>query len=217
REPDEVGEAELRAGEIMPAGRGMLGGDAIGGDLDPVHLVGRDRFVVEQADERLDRGLDVPAAGIRLDVAVGDAERRRRRERNGARLVGVAEGEGLQEAVAPLDRIGRPLDPLLRQQRGLHALARGVSGMQALDIAAATTQQPGCTEPWRKPSSSSIPCAAVPARKAASRRSARRARPGTGMRPAGRTAASTASARLATSPPAPAIITPTVSSRWRWA
>ena len=38
---------------------------------------------------------------------------------------------------------------------------------------------------------------------------------GTGMRPAGRAAASTASARLATSPPAPAIITPTVSSRWR--
>ena len=35
------------------------------------------------------------------------------------------------------------------------------------------------------------------------------------VRPAGRTAASTASARLATSPPAPAIMTPTVSSRCR--
>ena len=34
-------------------------------------------------------------------------------------------------------------------------------------------------------------------------------------RPAGRTAASTASARVATSPPAPAIITPMVSSRCR--
>ena len=58
-------------------------------------------------------------------------------------------------------------------------------------------------------------CVVVPPRKAASMRSARRARPGTGMPPAGRTAASTASARVATSPPAPAIMTPTVSSRWR--
>ena len=41
------------------------------------------------------------------------------------------------------------------------------------------------------------------------------ARPGTGMRPGPRTAASTVSARVATSPPAPAIMTPTVSSRWR--
>ena len=46
-------------------------------------------------------------------------------------------------------------------------------------------------------------------------RPACRVRPGTGMRPAGRTAASTASVRLATSPPAPAIMTPIVSSRCR--
>ena len=67
RESDQVGEAELRAGEIIPAGLGVLGGDAIGGDVDALHLLGRDALIVEQADQRLDRGLDVAAARIGLD------------------------------------------------------------------------------------------------------------------------------------------------------
>src|SRR4029078_9617605 len=85
-EPDQVGKAELRAGEIIPAGLGVLGGDAIGGDVDALDLVGADALVVEQADQRLDRRLDVPAARIGLDVAVGNAERHRRRQQDGARL-----------------------------------------------------------------------------------------------------------------------------------
>src|SRR6266516_4051511 len=52
-------------------------------------------------------------------------------------LVGAAEGEGLHEAVARLDHVGRAFDALLRQQRRLQALPRGVAGMQPLDIAAA--------------------------------------------------------------------------------
>ena len=141
REPDQVGEAELRAGEIVPAGLGVLGGDAIGGDVDALHLVGRDALVVEQADQRLDRGLDVAAARIGLDVAVGDAERHGRRQHDSARLVGAAEGESLHEAVARLDHIGRAFDPLLRQQRGLQAFARGVAGVQALDVGAAVDER----------------------------------------------------------------------------
>ena len=46
---------------------------------------------------------------------------------------------------------------------------------------------------------------------------ARRERPVTGTVPAGRTSFSTFSACVAMLPPAPAIITPTVSSRWRLA
>ena len=40
----------------------------------------------------------------------------------GARLVGAVEGEGLHEAVARLDHVGRAFDALLRQQRGLQTL-----------------------------------------------------------------------------------------------
>ena len=61
----------------------------------------------------------------------------------------------------------------------------------------------------------SIPWAAVPPRNAASSISLRRLRPGTGMGPPARTAASVASARVATSPAAPATITPTVSRKCR--
>ncbi len=55
------------------------------------------------------------------------------------------EGEGLHEAVARLDHVGRAFDALLRQQRGLQALARGVAGVQALDVGAAIDEgeQPG--------------------------------------------------------------------------
>ena len=145
REPHQIGEAELRAGEIVPAGLGVLGGDAIGRNLDALHLVARDLLVREQADQRLDRGLDVPAAGIGLDVAIGDAERHGGRQRDRACLAGAAEGEGLHEAVARLDHVGRAFDALLRQQRRLQALARGVAGVQALDVGAAVDEgeQPG--------------------------------------------------------------------------
>ena len=141
REPDQVGEAELRAGEIVPAGLGVLGGDAIGGDVDALHLLGRDALIVEQADQRLDRGLDVPAARIGLDVAVGDAERHGGRQYDGTGFIGAAERESLHEAVARLDHIGRAFDPLLRQQRGLQAFARGVAGVQALDVGAAVDER----------------------------------------------------------------------------
>src|SRR5262249_1468314 len=93
-------------------------------------------LIVKQADQRFNRWLDVPAAGIRLDVAVSNAVRRCRRERNGVRRLAVTEGEGLHEAVARLDHIRRSLDTQLRKQRGLQALARGVSGVEALDVGA---------------------------------------------------------------------------------
>jgi hypothetical protein len=81
REPDQIGKAELRAGEVIPSGLGVLGGDAIGRNLDAIDLVARDVLVGKETDQRLDRRLDVPAAGIGLDVAIGDAERRRGWER----------------------------------------------------------------------------------------------------------------------------------------
>src|SRR5262249_62345885 len=74
REPYQIRKAELGAGEIIPAGLGVLGGDAIGRNVDALHLVARDGLVVDEADERLDRGRDVPAAGVGLDVAIGDGE-----------------------------------------------------------------------------------------------------------------------------------------------
>src|SRR5205807_4075403 len=97
-------------------------------------------FVVEQGDRHLDRGLDVTAAWIGLDVAVGDAERRRRRQLNGARLAAATEGEGLHESVPRLDDAGRAFDAKLCQQRRLQAFARRVAGMQALDVAAAVDE-----------------------------------------------------------------------------
>ncbi len=132
----------------------MLGGDAVGRNIDALHLLARDGLVVEQANEGLDRRLDVPAAGVGLDVAIGDAERGRGRQGDSARrrarfrrvsgartfrvrLVGAAEGEGLHEAVARLDHVGRAFDALFREQCGLQALAGGVAGMQPLDVAAA--------------------------------------------------------------------------------
>src|SRR5262249_60302632 len=68
REPDQIRKAELRAGEVVPSGLGVLGGDAIGRNIDALDIVASEVLVIEQTDERLDRGLDVPAAGIRLDV-----------------------------------------------------------------------------------------------------------------------------------------------------
>ena len=58
----------------------------------------------------------------------------------GARLVGAAEGERLHEAVARLDHVGRAFDALLGQQRRLQAFARGVAGVQPLDVAAAVDE-----------------------------------------------------------------------------
>ena len=95
---------------------------------------------LSSAEQRLDRRLDVAAAGIRLDVAVGDAERHGRRQRDGARLVGAAEREGLHEAVARLDHVGRAFDALLGEQRRLQAFARRVAGVQPLDVAAAVDE-----------------------------------------------------------------------------
>ena len=58
----------------------------------------------------------------------------------GARLVDAAEREGLHEAVARLDHVGRALDALLGEQRRLQAFARGVAGVQPLDVAAAVDE-----------------------------------------------------------------------------
>ena len=58
----------------------------------------------------------------------------------GARLVGAAEREGLHEAVARLDHVGRTLHAELGQQRRLDAFARGVAGVQALDVGAAVDE-----------------------------------------------------------------------------
>ena len=57
-----------------------------------------------------------------------------------ARVSGTPEREGLHEAVARFDHVGRPLHALLRQQRRLQSLARGVAGMQALDVGAAVDE-----------------------------------------------------------------------------
>ena len=137
RNAHQIREGELRARVIVPAGVRVLGGDAIGLDIDVPDLALLDLLVVHQAEQRLDGGLDVAAAGIRLDVAVGDAERRIGRQRNGPRLVGTAEREGLHEAVARLDHVGRAVHAKLGEQRGLDAFARGVAGVQALDVGAA--------------------------------------------------------------------------------
>src|SRR5262249_9773449 len=145
RKADQKREAELRAGEIVPAGLRMFGGDAVGRDLDAFDLVSYDLFVGDEADQRLDRRLDVPTAGVRLDVAIGDPVRRRRRQGYRACFIGAAEGEGLHKTVARLDHVRRSLDALLRQQGGLQALARRMSRVQALDVAAAVDEgeQPG--------------------------------------------------------------------------
>src|SRR6476620_8302752 len=87
RERDQVGKAQLRAGEVVPPGRGVLGGDAIGRNLDTLHLLPGDVLLLEDADERLDRRLNVSAARIGLDVAMGDAERHGGRECNGTGLL----------------------------------------------------------------------------------------------------------------------------------
>jgi len=134
REPDQIGKAELRAGEVVPAGLRVLRGNAISCNLDALDLLARDVLVIEKADERLERGLDVPAAGIGLDVAVRDAKRHRGRECDRTCLLGAC--EGLHETVALLDHPGRTFDTLLRQERRLQSLAGGVAGVQPLDVAA---------------------------------------------------------------------------------
>ena len=78
-----------------------------------------------------------PAAGVGLDVAVGDAELGAPAAAHRPRLVDAAERERLHEAVARLDHVGRAFDALLGEQRRLHALARSVAGVQPLDVAAA--------------------------------------------------------------------------------
>ncbi len=63
----------------------------------------------------------------------------------GRALLGAAEGESLHEAVARLDHVGRAFDALLGEQRGLQAFARGMAGVQPLDVGAAVDEgeQPG--------------------------------------------------------------------------
>ena len=58
----------------------------------------------------------------------------------GAGFVGAAEREGLHEAVARLDHVGRALHAELGEQRGLDAFARGMAGVQALDVGAAVDE-----------------------------------------------------------------------------
>src|SRR4051794_18132764 len=141
RKPHQIWEGELRTRVIVPAGVRVLGRDAVGLDTDVLDLAGIDLFVVHQAEQRFDRRLDVAAAGIRLDVAVGDAERRIRRECDRPRLVGTAERESLHEAVARLDHVGGTLHAKLREQRRLDTLARGVPRVQALDVRTAVNER----------------------------------------------------------------------------
>jgi hypothetical protein len=89
----------------------MFGGNAIGFRLDVLDLLGRDLLVIEQADQRLDRRLDVAAARVGLDVAVGDAERRRRRQHHRAGALGAGERKSLHEAVTPFVTLGGPSTP----------------------------------------------------------------------------------------------------------
>ena len=53
REPEQIGEAQLGAGEIIPAGPGVLGGDAVGRNIDPLDLLGREVLVAQDADRAL--------------------------------------------------------------------------------------------------------------------------------------------------------------------
>ena len=80
------------------------------------------------------------AARVGLDVAVGHAEWRLRRQRDRPRLLGARIGKRLHEAVARFDHAGRAFNPLLGKQGRLHAFARGVTGMQALDVGAAVDE-----------------------------------------------------------------------------
>src|SRR5215831_11135856 len=134
READQIWEAQLCAGELVPARMGVLGGDPIGIDVDACDLVRRNVLLVAQSHQRLDGGLKMAAACVRLDVAVGDAECDGWRQSNRPRLVDAPERERLQETVARLNYARRSLHALLGQQCGLNAFARGVPGMQALDV-----------------------------------------------------------------------------------
>ena len=140
REPHQIGEAQLRAGEVVPRHVGVLGRDLVGLDLDLADVVERDVLVVAQAEHRLDRRLDVAAAGVRLDVAVGDAVLGLGRQLDRPRLVDAAERERLHEAVARLDHLRRAFDALLGEQRRLHSFARSMAGVQPLDVAAAVDE-----------------------------------------------------------------------------
>src|SRR5215831_14376921 len=74
READQIREAQLCAGEVVPARVGVFGRDAVGVDLDARDFIRRDLFVPAQLHQRLDSGLEVTAARIGLDVTVCDAE-----------------------------------------------------------------------------------------------------------------------------------------------
>src|SRR6266404_2061951 len=100
READQIREAQLRAGKVVPTRMGVLGGNAVGVDVDARDLVRRNVLLAAQPNERLDGGLEMAAARIRLDVAVGDAKRDGRWQHDRPRLVDATGRERLQETVA---------------------------------------------------------------------------------------------------------------------
>src|SRR5260370_11326320 len=100
RQADQIRKAQLRAGEVVPARMGVLGRNAVGVDVDARDLVRRNVLLAAQPNERLDGGLEMAAARIWLDVAVGDAERDGRRQHDGPRLLAATRRARLQETVA---------------------------------------------------------------------------------------------------------------------
>src|SRR5215468_5838230 len=121
READQIWEAQLCAGEVVPARVGVFGRDAVGIDVDARDFIERDLFVPAQPHQRLDGGLEVAAACIGLDVTVCGAERDDRWQRDRPHLVAAPERESLHEAIARFYRIGRSLYALRCQQRRLQS------------------------------------------------------------------------------------------------
>src|SRR5260370_35139854 len=68
READQIWKAQLRAGEVVPARMGVLGGNAVGVDVDARDLVRRNVLLAAQPNERLAGGLELAATRKPLEV-----------------------------------------------------------------------------------------------------------------------------------------------------
>ncbi len=76
-------EAHLRGRHVLPAGMGMLGRDGVGADVDLLDVVAGDIVLPAQGENAVDGGMQVTAAGMGLEIALRDRERR-------AELAGLA-------------------------------------------------------------------------------------------------------------------------------
>ena len=141
-------EAQLRAGEVAPAGLGVRCCNRVGLDVDALDILFDKAVIAAQRHHRLDRRLQVAATGIGLEVTIDHAERRIGRELEVRRHAIRVPGKRLEESVRPFEHVGRPLDAAARQKRRGQAFARRMTRVQPLDVTAAgekREQSRGCT------------------------------------------------------------------------